>query len=424
MPVTVADALKMEAFSKCRLLTGKVGMDNEILWVNILEILDDLSHIEPGELLITTAHDFKTQSRSWQQGMIELFAARKLAAVAIQTGHYVEEIPQSFISFAEGHLIPLIEIPPDVSFKSITRALMNRLIQDTQSDSAYPGEQPLENRLDLQARTMKNLWNQIIESENPKDLHLELNRFNLEAQEPVIAAVIHFSGEADYDLELTGEDGNRLLGQAEPVVVRILRQFHVAFLLGPSDRYLTLLMQPGHFQNNPQIYILDLTQKLLGELKIYFPGTAMNAGLSCLHHDLGGLRPALGEAEKALQAANLQLVDQGEIVSYRNLGLYRLIMDIKNMETLKCYYEETIAPLLEYDHSCEGALIKTLQQYLESCSIKNAAEILYVHRHTMKYRLEQVRKITGLNPLIPEDALQLNIGLSIYRYLQSLNMLD
>ncbi len=67
--------------------------------------------------------------------------------------------------------------------------------------------------------------------------------------------------------------------------------------------------------------------------------------------------------------------------------------------------------------------MQTLQQYLESCSIKKAAESLFVHRHTMKYRLEQVHKLTGLNPLQAEAALQLNIGLHIYRYLKALDIL-
>jgi len=122
MPLTVNQALQMKIFSKCKLLTGQAGLQNEILWVNILEILDDLSHIEPGEFLITTAHGFNAHSKSRQQEMIELFAAKNLAAMAIQTGHYLQLIPPSFIQFAEIHNIPLIEIPPEVSFKSLTRA--------------------------------------------------------------------------------------------------------------------------------------------------------------------------------------------------------------------------------------------------------------------------------------------------------------
>ena len=423
MPLTVAGALNMDVFNKCRLLTGEPGLENEILWVNILEILDDLSHIEPGEFLITTAHDFNTQSPNRQQGLIELFAARKLAAVAIQTGHYVEKIPQSFINFAIKYSIPLIEIPADVSFKNITRALMNRLIQEAHEEKSDPLEMERENRLDLQIQAMKNLWLKLMNSEKPEDLHLEMKNFNLIPQDPVAVVVIYFSAGEETLTSLPGEVRHKLLTQAEPVVLRILRQYHVAFLIGPSDRYLLLLLQPGRFRSDYRVFKKELVQRLLDELRIFFPERKLLAGVSCLHADLGNLKPALSEAEKALQAGELNLVNYEGSIFYRELGIFRLIMDVKNLETLKCYFYETTAPLLDYDRNCEGALIDTLKKYLESGSIKSSAERLYIHRHTMKYRLEQIHRLTGLNPFIKEDALQLNIGLNIYNYLCSLGML-
>ncbi len=423
MPLTIAEALKMEAFDKCRLLTGEAGQNNKIEWVNILEILDDLSHIEPGELLITTAHDFNTHSYRWQRAMIELFAVKKLAAVAIQTGHYVDKIPPSFIRFAEKHSIPLIEIPADVSFKSITRALMNRLIQDSTLDAPENKGAMAVGRVELLARSMKELWQQIFTSESPGDLHLDLNRFSLDMQLPIAVVIIYFAEEVEETNLQNGEQKNRLSSQAEPVVMRILRQLRVSYLVGPSENYLTILLQPSFIEEKHEAYIKNIIFRLIQELKVYFPLNKIQSTLSCLHDGLDTIKPALGEAEKALQAVRLGLVKNEAITAYHNLGLYRLIMDTRNMETLNCFYNGTIKPLLVYDNNCDGALIKTLRQYLDSCSIKRAAEILYVHRHTMKYRLEQVKKLTGLNPLLPEDALQLNIGLHIYRYLKALKML-
>jgi PucR family transcriptional regulator, purine catabolism regulatory protein len=64
-----------------------------------------------------------------QNEMVELFAKRKMAAMAIQTGHYIEEIPASLVNLFSAYNIPLIEIPPDISFKSITRSLMLSLLK-------------------------------------------------------------------------------------------------------------------------------------------------------------------------------------------------------------------------------------------------------------------------------------------------------
>ncbi len=424
LPVTVAEALEMEVFQKCRLLTGESGLQNIILWVNILEILDDLSHIEPGELLITTAHDFNNQSPGNQEGMIELFAAKKLAAVAIQTGHYVQKLPDSFIALAENHSIPIIEIPSDISFKSITKALMNKLVQDAYSEATGTEEKSPGDKLERQAKTMKNLWLQLLNTNNPQDYHLELARFNLEAKEPIVVAIISFSNIKNKTPAGSVEDHLKIIRQADIILIRLLQELHVPFLLGPSERSSTILLQSSQLAGDSMALNLEVIQGVIDNFKTAFPDYSIQAGLSCLHNDITGIKPALGEAKKALHAAELKLVEAEEVLPYKNLGLYRLIMDIKNFETLMCYFNETTAPLLEYDQNSEGALLKTLRQYMKSCSIKKASEKLYVHRHTMKYRLEQVHKLTGLDPLQPDDALQLNIGLFIYRYLQALKMIS
>jgi hypothetical protein len=423
MAFSVASALEMDIFSKCKLLTGDAGLENEILWVNILEILDDLRHIEPGEFLITTAHGFNAKSLGRQQELIELFASKKLAAVAIQTGHYLKEIPASFIRFAEGHRIPLIEIPPEASFKIITRALMNRLLQDAYTATVNSEGVSPENLPDNQVRAMKILWTQLLGAERPRDLHLELNRFRLTMHEPVIAVSISFynPGGNTSNPEETQESG--LPARAETAAVKILKQMHVPFLLGQSDHYLTILLQPDRTKEEPDALESGLIKQFVNQLGILFPEVKLKAGVSLMHDDINSLKQALDEAEKALIANSLNLLDCNEISLFKDLGLYRLIMDVSNIETLKCFFLETTAPLLDYDRSCEGALMQTLQRFLESCSIKKAAESLFVHRHTMKYRLEQVHKLTGLNPLQAEAALQLNIGLHIYRYLKALDIL-
>lgn len=424
MPVTVNEALKLEVFNKCRLLTGEAGMQNEIEWVNILEILDDLSHIEPGELLITTAHDFNLQSAEKLQGMIELFAARKLAAVAIQTGYYLKNIPETFIRFAMEKNIPLIEIPQDVSFKSLTRVLLNRLIHDQREDDHDLIRDGSSNWLEEQIKSMQLLWDKLDSSDNPGELHLDLLKFGIDPREPTEIIDIYLPGP---DQEHDNPDSDQradLYKKVVPLIIRKLRQFDFSLIVGPSDQFMVLLVQSNKRDKIRNKLLKESLNKLLPDLKVYFPGLNPIAGISNSHSDITSFNIALDEAAKALQAARLKLVYPKNIVSYQELGLYRLIMDIKNVETLKNIYEETTSPLLNYDNSCDGSLLNTLQQYLETCSIKKASELLYVHRHTMKYRLEQVHKLTGLNPLCPVDALQLNIGLHIYRYLIALNLLS
>ncbi len=423
MAFTVAEALKIDIISKCRLLTDQAGLQNEIQWVNILEILDDLSHIEPGEFLITTAHGFNTESRVKQRDMVELFASRKLAAMAIQTGHYLQEIPSSFIRFSENYNIALLEIPPEVSFKNLTRALLSELMRDDLQEASPTDLLAAGSKLDSQIIDKKNLWQKLVTDGNHEGLTLQMGRHNLKPKEPVSVMAFYICEHDGGSLDMGGEAIQEMLRLSEKAAAQTLRQLNIPFLIGPSEHFLTLLIQSEQLREQNTTTDSIIAEQLLDQLKRLLPGSSIRIGLSDIHSNIGRIKQALDEAKKARQAAQLELLDYTNIVSLRTMNLYRLIMDTENMEMLKSIYNKTAAPLVEYDERSAGALLKTLRAYLQVCSIKKASEDLYVHRHTMKYRLRQIEELTGFNPLVPNDALQLNIGLHIYYYLKALGLL-
>ncbi|HED24174.1 MAG TPA: PucR family transcriptional regulator [Firmicutes bacterium] len=421
MPFTVSDALEMEIFHNCRLLTGQAGLHNKILWVNILEILDDLSHIEPGEFLITTAHDFSSQSEGAQQGMIELFAARKLAAMAIQTGYYLKNIPSSFIRFSEEHNIPLIEIPPEVSFKNLTRALMIELLRNGKPDR---GPSRSTGRLmEQQVSAMKNLWDRLVTVKNPADLHMELGQYNLNLQDPICIQTFAIRQERVDPGRKTERSDRDILNSAQLSAVQTLRRGNFPFLVGTAEDYAVALLQSKQLKTALPVTLAEAAGRLSEELCFPFPGCSVRSGLSSVHSNISRVNKALEESIKALQIARLGLINGAQNVSFAEMGLYRLIIDIKNMDTLREIYRDTIMPLAEYDRNTGGSLLSTMQAFLKFGSIKETAAELYIHRHTMKYRLGQIEKMTSLNPFKSEDALQLNMGLHVFKYLQARNLL-
>lgn len=424
MSLTVEKALGMDIFKDCRLLTGKAGMQNRILWVNILEILDDLSHIEPGEFLITTAHGFNADSLEEQKAMADLFASKGLGAIAIQTGHYLIEIPSSFIQLLKSYNIPLIQIPPEASFKNLTRALMNELItvNDDKQD-VIEKLKPYDERLKTHIETMKNLWRQIVEHDAPELFQLEVERMNINPERPIMVLLITVCRDDRASEYISAERNYQILKEIEKKVVVLLKNQHIPFMIGPRDGAFLLLVQleRSKLSSSDEFSIAKMLSKNLEGIA---PDCTIRFGQSNIHKNYKDLKQALGEAEKAQMAAQLELLDYTNMVSFRAMNLYRLIMDIENMDMLKGIFQETVEPLLLYDQRSGGDLMRTLKVYLQHCSLKEASEALYVHRHTLRYRLKQVEEFTGFNPLLPNDNLQLNIGLHIYYYLKALNLLN
>jgi DNA-binding PucR family transcriptional regulator len=85
-------------------------------------------------------------------------------------------------------------------------------------------------------------------------------------------------------------------------------------------------------------------------------------------------------------------------------------------EEVRSFYEDTVAPVVRYDDQYRTDLIGTLEAYLAAnCHMSATAAAIHAHRHTVAYRLERVRDLTGLDPMQSEDRERLGLGLKAYR---------
>ena len=78
---------------------------------------------------------------------------------------------------------------------------------------------------------------------------------------------------------------------------------------------------------------------------------------------------------------------------------------------LQGFLDETVAPLVAYDDQYETELVRTLETFLEADgNVAGTAEKLFTHRHTMRYRLERVRELTGLDVGSTDGRERLGLG--------------
>jgi DNA-binding PucR family transcriptional regulator len=78
------------------------------------------------------------------------------------------------------------------------------------------------------------------------------------------------------------------------------------------------------------------------------------------------------------------------------------------------FYEETLDPLERYDDEWESELVPSLRVYLEQgANLNSAARALFIHRHTLRYRLEQIADILKVDIDSQEVLLNLQIAFLI-----------
>jgi DNA-binding PucR family transcriptional regulator len=85
-------------------------------------------------------------------------------------------------------------------------------------------------------------------------------------------------------------------------------------------------------------------------------------------------------------------------------------------DEVRSFYEDTVAPVVRYDEQYASDLVGTLDSYLaHDCNMNATAQAIHAYRHTVGYRLERVKELTGLDPLRSEDRERLGLGLKAYR---------
>jgi DNA-binding PucR family transcriptional regulator len=92
----------------------------------------------------------------------------------------------------------------------------------------------------------------------------------------------------------------------------------------------------------------------------------------------------------------------------------KLVLGSGDDPDLQTFIEEATGPLLACDRDNDGSLIRTLRAFFDAdCSQRVAAEHLFVHHKTLRYRLEQTKQLTGLDLSRHEDRMRADFALRL-----------
>jgi PucR family transcriptional regulator, purine catabolism regulatory protein len=129
---------------------------------------------------------------------------------------------------------------------------------------------------------------------------------------------------------------------------------------------------------------------------------------------------SLNEAEQSLLIGR-ELLDTTRVFDFADLGIYRLLILLRDKPELWEFYRATLASLAEYDRQQHAELLKTLHAFFDNLgNLASTAKSLHVHRNTLLYRLDRIGEISGMNLDDADDRLALWLALKAHRVLHSL----
>ncbi len=164
-------------------------------------------------------------------------------------------------------------------------------------------------------------------------------------------------------------------------------------------------------------HLARAAQALERELGAALAGFGITVARSRWTEDPVDLYRAGKEAELA---ANVAEAEGHTLLAFENTGAYRLLLPAMSEDPgeLESFYQETLAPLAAYDEQYETELVKTVETYLDNDgNVAQTAASLFTHRHTVRYRLERVKELTGHDIGSSEGREKLSLGLKAMRVL-------
>jgi sugar diacid utilization regulator len=163
-------------------------------------------------------------------------------------------------------------------------------------------------------------------------------------------------------------------------------------------------------------------ESVLRELQAALSGHTFALGRSRIAADAGDLARAANEALLAANVAegDTAAEDGHRVLAFDDTGAYRLLLSAMSEDPaeLQRFYAETIEPLVAYDDQYETDLVVTVEAFLDADgNVAGTAQRLFTHRHTIRYRLERVRELSGLDVGSTDGREKLSLGLKAMRVL-------
>ena len=159
---------------------------------------------------------------------------------------------------------------------------------------------------------------------------------------------------------------------------------------------LIAVLEPGQSTREAALLLQDYLNR---------HGSEVRVGIGGWYAGMTGLRWSYYEAHEAM--------NRGPGINEREQMTLSGLLVASEDVPLRDLAREMLRPLRDFDAAHSGALVATLRAYLDADgSVAAVATRLIVHRNTVRYRLEQIERLTGRSLARTADRVQLWLALS------------
>ena len=377
MGMTIKDLFKISIFNEAQLMGGKDGINNEITWFNLMEIIDVVNSLEKGEFLITTGYRFN--DIHFSKNLIFKLKDRGLSGIGIQPGYYIEKIPQHMIDEANEVNFPLVYIPEKITFSMITRTMYKELVKYQSKEDIHC------------SNSFHNIIIDILESNSiSKPQEHYLNNVFL-ADEGYSSYMMNLCISHQYDGIIMRTEIEESIAKIISVIEKYNCKFHSEFI---RDDQIILFSRPNNVRFK-QIY--TSLEQTINQLTLNYHNLNFVLGISSKISSILNLKFAYEECSAVQRQVNKIAVVKG-VHQIQDIELLHLFDEAETRNNMIKFSINVLKNILNYDKENQNNYFETLKRYLyNNCNTNETAKELFIHRHTLTYRLDKISQLFNVD---------------------------
>jgi hypothetical protein len=372
---------------KLSLLAGKSGLSKIVSWIYYTEDSSTISFIRGGELVITTGLNLERHKQnnvnieetvaSFLKEMIDEFLVHNASGLIINVGKYINEIPQSIIDYCDEQAFALFSMPWEIHTVDLMQSIGNMISADNQNCHS----------------TEKFFHQAIFEKEKFDPDRLENTTFHNAKNFSVALMEIKeelFNGDI--------EQIKRYVRFSFNPKINVLQTQYASFIYNHKVIYV--------IRDDNSIFINELF--LAARRDRYFKSCKISVSNTC---------SSILNLEECYNHAKISMdlnTDSEKISCYDNLGIYKILLDVKDKKVLEQFYMDTLGSIEQLENGKKEDFLKTLQLYLKlGGNIHSVSEQNNTHRNTVLYRIQRLEDMLGMNLSDGDSRCLLQIALYI-----------
>ncbi len=410
MEITVAEILGSDLLTEAKVIAGQAGLYRPVSSVTVGEVPDIADWLKGGEVVLSTLYAVSSDPHA-QLEFVRKIIAKNAAALFIKPGRFVKGLEKTLVAEAKQADFPLIEVPNDIRWTDLVREIYDRMIKS-----------------EVEIRMKGDLIDDLLAGQyKPDELVRRAAFLGADLVAGSVAMVMDIDAFSDLIVakRLDEQAVQRMKREMFNAATWAVHTHNRTSLISLKSDNVIVFLTPIASDDPAGLAstAIRLGQEIKDGYRARFAGSTVSVGIGRFYPRAADMAKSLEEARTALSISRT-LGRADSVTRFDDVGVYKLMLRVyeHSPEELTDLYVETVRPLVEYDAKHHGDLLLTLERYLANdTNLNNTAEELFTHRHTVRYRLERLEAITGLNIDRSEDLEKISLGLKAMRLLRGLN---